>query len=397
MSFRSSGSTCISAPPAPSSGSLVPPCRRGPGRCEGNVALVVALSLPVLVLFLVMVIDVGLGYVGRAQLQSVADSAARGALVESTRTGRSGGAGLAQRLARETSVVDGGVELGTDTDVEWGTYDFGSGQFAVSTSRLAPPPQAVRVTARRSQESPSGALGGLFGPIQVEAGAVASYRCRDVVIAQDTSNSFQQEIDRAKQGLRGVADALAQSPPGATRVGLVSFRASATVELGLLPIPDQAQALTRAIQSLEACESFALCAGTSHGHALHLATQMLLNDPSPCDADRLILLVSDGVPCGPDGTTLQAPDPRVEPFGRIEGALDRAALARAEGISIAPILLAVPGGVGCTTPQGIVATDPVFNAQLAAGFGMAAVTSRPDQLPDVVLRALGGFPVVLVH
>ena len=364
---------------------------------RGAVLPLVLVAFPACALALLLVLDIGLSAVGREQLQSVADSAARGALTESTRSGRQGGTLLAQRLAREASVVGGGVELAPGLDVEWGTFDFRTSEFTRSTSLLAPPPQAVQVTARRSEGSVSGALRGLTGPIDASATAVASYRCRDVVLAQDASTSFQEEIDQAKRGLRELVDALALSSSGSTRVGLVAFQSRATVLLPLTPVPERAQSVTSAILSLSACPSLAACGGTNQGHAIDVALQMLAADPSSCDADPLIILVSDGVPCGPDGTTLSPPDPDLEPFGRIPGALERAAAARDQGVSVAPILLAVPGSPGCTTPQGPVATDPVFNAQLAGGFGEPLVTRRADELPETLLRTIGTFPIVLVR
>ena len=362
---------------------------------SGSATLVVVVGLPTFVLLLILVLDLGVAFVGRAQLQKVSDNGARAALTESTRTGRQGAESIAQELARGSTVVGGGVALNAQLDVQWGTFDFRTLEFTAVAGSGGPPPQAIRVTARRTGDSPSGALSGIMGPIDVAASAVASYRCRDVVLVQDVSVSFSEELAQAKEALLRVADSLAVSSPGTTRVGLVSFQTRASVELPLSEVPQQALRLNSEIQALSTCADQAICVGTNVGDGLNRAIRMLESSPPACEADRLIILVSDGAPCGPQGDSSLEPDPEEEPFGRVGGALDRVARADSLGISIAPVLLNVPGqGALCGAPPG---GAEAFNASLATGFGLPLVAERANELPDQVLTTLSGFPIVLVR
>ena len=59
-------------------------------RCDGSVLVVVLVGASAMLLLVALVLDLGLAFSARQQLQSVADSAARGALAEGTRSGQVG-------------------------------------------------------------------------------------------------------------------------------------------------------------------------------------------------------------------------------------------------------------------------------------------------------------------
>ncbi len=137
--------------------------RRGTDSRRGQVTVLAAVTLAVLMAVAALTVDVGLVSVHRARLQNAADAAALAAtqVLMSERS-----AGLAEPSAREAAATeairladanspDAGVE------VEFGTYDE-TGGFATADSTT--PATAVRVTVSRNQAAPGGALALFFGP-----------------------------------------------------------------------------------------------------------------------------------------------------------------------------------------------------------------------------------------
>ena len=126
-------------------------------REKGSVLIIFALSVLVLMGLAALAVDLGAVYTARAQLQVGADAAALAAVQEL----ESGQAHyVAAQFAAMNSVLTTPITLG-ESDVTTGKLDFATGDFAPGVE----PPNAVRVTARRTAGAPDGPLELFFGKV----------------------------------------------------------------------------------------------------------------------------------------------------------------------------------------------------------------------------------------
>lgn len=174
-------------------------CRRGEQK-RGAVLVWTACSLTALVGITALSVDVGYTYAVRGELQRTADAAAMAAAsrlasaegdlyqvtydLASEYAGKNEAGGVAIQLSA------GDVELGRGIPTETGMYTFESG---------GDPPDAVKVTVRRTANSPNGALPLFFGAAlglseaEISASAVAMLVPRDIVVVMDLSNSMSYD------------------------------------------------------------------------------------------------------------------------------------------------------------------------------------------------------------
>jgi len=210
----------------------------------GNILPMFALGFIAMTAFMVMTVDVGLGYMARGQLQNIADSASRAVLKFRTESARTPGQAAADGadLARRMTAANGipGAQ------VIYGDYDFQTRTFRPGGTELNP---AVRVVASRMSNG-GNAIPGLLQDMDVMAASTATMKCRLFALVEDVSASFGpglpefpgappggNELEEAKEGLLRLVDTLAvQSLPG-DRVALVSFNNDDQTLLGLTPLP----------------------------------------------------------------------------------------------------------------------------------------------------------------
>lgn len=346
---------------------------------------ILALAGILLMVFLGMVVlGVDLGYVAMVQgeLQAGADAASLAA-VDTLRDG--GTAAEAQQAAIDTASKNDAA--GSDmslaaSDIVFGSYDFDTKQFMSPPSLDFPP--AVQVNARRSEQSSGGPLdllfGGLVGQAQanVDAKAVAAIGRREMVIVQDVTGSFRDEIEDAKDADVTLVTAMAGQNLGGERVGLVTFDEAAAQRLGLTSIHADLDGVTDTIDTFEACQSGAPnCHGTHIAPGLDAATT-LFSAQGREDAQKVIVLVSDGMP---------------NPSSRRDPAIAAADRADAEGISIFTVTLTQEPTGGT---YGSAGADAAFNAGLVRGFGKAYDTPNSEDLDDLLLQVLAEIPIGLV-
>jgi Flp pilus assembly protein TadG len=108
---------------------------------SGQVAILVALLLPVICGAGAFAVDLSTMYASRTELQNVADAAALSAL--RSLTDQTQGRALAIDMAKKNSSVDGVVK---NADVEFGTFAKATKTFTVANTNV----NAVRVWARRT-------------------------------------------------------------------------------------------------------------------------------------------------------------------------------------------------------------------------------------------------------
>ncbi len=376
-------------------------------RQEGSISIWIVTGILVLVGFAALAIDSGKIYVARTQLAGSSDAAALAAM----QTLRSGGTILdarsaAKRIGELNRVLDGGVQLAA-TDIIMGDYDYQARVFRPGGTTLAP---AVEVTSRRTSGSGNAlplALANVIGSSQADvlARSVASTGCREIVLVQDVTISFAEEIADARTALHSFVNVMTQNALPGDQLGLVIFAAEGRTLIDLAPMPQNAAAIDSLIDStVKDCrynptslmfpgEPEGACHGTDQAMGINKARDMFANHVSTCGGERTVIIISDGVPCG---TYKGQYAGQGTPGGTEAGVVAAADAAEAEGLNISPIMLWDPltPEQQCTHPgMGALA----FNDAMARGWGQPLNTPDSDELTALLRSVLSQIPVRLVE
>lgn len=173
------------------------------GRRRGAIIVAVAVSLIAIMGFVALSIDVGHIYNVKAELQRTADAAALAAVAELSKGGSDT---AAMESARQTASQYAAINqvlsaplLLDDTDITFGRayVSSGDGKYTFETTQVAP--NAVRVRARRTTDSPSGPVPLFFAralgiaTADVSAQATAVVIPRDICFVLDLSGSLHYD------------------------------------------------------------------------------------------------------------------------------------------------------------------------------------------------------------
>ncbi len=183
--------------------------KRNRRRRRGAVAILVAVCLTVILGFAALAIDVGHIYDVQTELQRTADAAALAAVAE-LGGGRSEGVAMdsARQVASDYAAINEVMNapvLLANADVVFGRAYMPSGTSKYVFEASEEDPNAVRVRARRTADSPSGAVPLFFARVlgiattDVAAQATATLIPRDIVFVLDLSGSHHYD-----SGLRSV-------------------------------------------------------------------------------------------------------------------------------------------------------------------------------------------------
>lgn len=194
-------------------------------RRRGNVAIIMAFSMTVIMLFTALAIDVSYLRTTEFELQNAADAAAHAALVDMR-------LGFSEADATTRALTIGGMNTAAGSavtidpnDVVFGQWDFATSAFVAGAS----PSNAVSVTARRTEGSLDGPINLLIGPYvgeptgQAVADATGAYRSRDIVIVQDITGSFVEEINDARDADVAFIDYMHEHAIPNDQIGMVVF------------------------------------------------------------------------------------------------------------------------------------------------------------------------------
>ncbi len=172
---------------------------------RGVVAAQVIIMGGVIMGFAALAVDVGAMYNAKAELQNAADAAA---LAAAARLGTySDGDPLlaasstAVEFAAKNTVFGKSITLDAAADIEFGraVFDNGSNNYTFTPTTVFP--DAVRVLARRTSDSPDGPLplyfAGIFGKSSsdISAEAIAMMVPRDIAIVADLSASHNDDSE----------------------------------------------------------------------------------------------------------------------------------------------------------------------------------------------------------
>lgn len=166
----------------------------------------IAVLLPMLVLFLGFAVDVAHMQNTRMQLRLATDSAARAAATTLSRTDSVSQAQSAAKEIAQANLVAGKPLQLQDSEIVFGRSEpDANGRFAFSAG--ATPPNSVRVLGQKKSGSKSGSVPLFFGRLvgatdfQPSFTATASFVNVDICLVLDRSTSMKVNIDSSESGL----------------------------------------------------------------------------------------------------------------------------------------------------------------------------------------------------
>ena len=176
----------------------------GRDRRRGAVVVMVVVTLVVILSFAALTVDVGAMYNAKADLQRTADSSA---LAAASALGQSGGQNMvtyarsvARDFAGQNEVLGHHIAL-EDSDITPGraVFDADSNSYTFVPTEVLP--DAIKVRARMTEESPNGPLSLFFAPVmghnvaEIQAEAIAMMVPRDIAIVADLSASHTDDSE----------------------------------------------------------------------------------------------------------------------------------------------------------------------------------------------------------
>jgi Ca-activated chloride channel homolog len=205
---------------------------------RGAMLPLIALLLPVLIIFLGFSVDLAYMQNTRMELRSATDAAARAGGVELIQTESSSKARTAAKTMAEANLVAGkGLKL-RDTDIQIGrsTQD-NAGKWTFSEGQT--PFNAVRVTGDRTTTSLTGGVPLFFNQFyggrefEPKITAVSTFLNFDISLVVDRSGSMQgQKLIDLKNAVKAFVDEL-KLTDGEEKLALSSYASTSKVEVNL--------------------------------------------------------------------------------------------------------------------------------------------------------------------
>jgi hypothetical protein len=247
-----------------------------------------------------LAIDMGRMYDLQNQLQMTADVSALAAamLLPDATTSRAAANSLA---AKNMSSADDKDVL-ADSDIVLGVWNTATRAFTPGGT-----PNAVRITTRRAAAN-TNPVETFFAPVigvdqanlqaTATAAAIPGGAPWDIIIVQDVTSSFSNEIADARVADQTLLTCLQQNTSSTSRVGLAIFTGVGAQLSNWQTLGDSYAALSSKISTLKTCGNTGMpaCSGTNIAAGLTTAVNMYTASPSQSGRKRAIILVSDGEP-----------------------------------------------------------------------------------------------------
>jgi Flp pilus assembly protein TadG len=334
---------------------------------RGSATLWLVVGMVPLVGFAALAVDVGTIAVAKAKLQRAAEAGAHAG----AKAMRDGEGTAAEARARQV-LLDNTGAMNAIPEAKVGSYDQATGSFTPGIGPDGVPALEVRASA---------VVPLVFAPMvgiqnaSFDVEAVYGGRKREVVIVQDVSGSFTQEIGDAKNADQALVQQMSDQGLPGDQVGIVTFGSSAATERGLSRLETQTAAVLGTIASIQVrtCGSNRNCGNATRTDLGIQQAIELFQFSDPAETERVIIVVTDGDPTGTANVQLLA-----------ENTADD---ADALGIHIFTMLLNTSAN----------AQASANNAALVRGAGTPFETSDPDSLEDLLLQILAALPLLLVH
>lgn len=392
-------------------------------RRRGNYAILVAVSASSLLGMGAVAIDATYMSFVRAQSQALADIGAHAALVGLRETGDPATArDLAVSFVGANKLVGLDAIIDPDTDIDFGTWDFAARSF---DSEDDASPNSVQVTVRKTDDSANGSyrtlLMGLFGEKHAEVSttqpAIGALRSREIMVVQDVTGSFSDEIELAREADLAFLDYIAARDLPNDAIGMVTFVGAAEVYTPLSSVANESGAIRSQWELLDWCDrnyypwndpsspyyyggalvhktdapmmdcntgstgaTYWYDSGTNQGSGLYTAVEKLLEDEATDPyALKVIVLVSDGAPACPGGGAT------CEATYRADG-IEAADWAEENNISIFSV----------SFNETYSADQSAYMESLVRGYGAFYETPDPADLPAILEAIARSIPIALV-
>jgi hypothetical protein len=267
-------------------------------------------AMILLLAFAVLVIDFARVSLVRSQLATAVDAAClagAGGLPVSPSEARK----RAQDAAKK-NVVNGQALILQSNDIQFGTWDATGAKFVLLTGAAEANATTVRINAQLSQSRNTAvplAFFSFFGrdSANLSRSAVAGLgNSTDVVLIQDITSSFSDELSDAKVADKGLVDSLYAGGTSMSMLGLVVHTGWGKTLAPLQKVKNNYTFLGTTITNLNHCGTTNMpkCSGTDIASGLIEALKVFddasykaLNSPN----DKVIVLVSDGEPNADSG------------------------------------------------------------------------------------------------
>lgn len=386
---------------------------RGAGSRRGNYAVLFGVSMTVLLGMGALAVDTAmLSYAG-LQSQAIADAGAHAALVQLRENGQVEDArAFATQIVNENQLMGQAAQV-EEEDIVFGTWSYDDRAFDADGEWV----NSVQVTIRKTQDSPNGpvatTLMKLFGvqynEIESTSPSVGALRFREIVVVQDVTGSFADEIELAKEANLTLLNFLADNPQPGDRIGMVTFVGDAELWTPLTYIEDDYAGVYSQWDTLDWCDrsyypwyyygppyyhavpqmmgcntgqsgaTWYYDSGTNQGSGLNAAVDALLDSDTDDHALKTIILLSDGRPqCIPS-------DAACDTSISLEG-LDAADYAADNNISIYSV----------SYNETYSAVQSSYMESLTRGYGFFRETPDPEELPAILEDIAASIPIALV-
>ena len=394
----------------------MPPIHHRPaGSRRGNYAMLVGVSFSVLLGFAALAIDASYVNLANVQAQAAADAGAHAAVVELRQSGDVAQARVAaEAIINANNLMGAAALVDSADDIQFGGWDFADRSFDDAANYV----NAVRVNVRKTADSPNGAIDTLmvrmfgvsYNEAQANAPSTAALRFREILIVQDVTGSFREEIGLARSADLGFLDAIYNNANPGDRIGMVTFVGDAETWTDLDFVDTNYASIRTQWETLDWCNRnywpwtgysppifhdaphMTDCnygqtgtysyydSGTNQGSGLNQALDVFFNSGSDIYALKTIVLVSDGKPqCIPSSSTCDS-------AVAFEG-LVAADAADDENVSIYSV----------SFNDTYDATQSAYMESLTRGYGRFYETPDANELEAILSEIAASIPVALVE
>jgi Flp pilus assembly protein TadG len=383
---------------------------------QGNYAILTGLVMTSLLGFGALAVDSAWIRLAALQAQAAADAGSHAAILELRQAGDIDQSREVARAVINRNMIHGIMaDVEPETDIVFGVWDFSDRSFVESEDAAV---NAVQVTVRKTHDSPNGAVNTLmmrlFGPSHINAEAsvpsTSALRFREILIVQDVTGSFLDEIEFAKEGNLAFLDSINEKQIPGDQIGMVTFVGAAEVWTKLDYVRTAYDEIRAQWSTLDWCDrSYAPYATRSYP-VYHYAPQMMpCNSGSPPSrwwydsgtdqstglaaaldvltdesltnsySMKTVVLVSDGKPqCVPSSAVCDS--------ARAAAGISIANMLADEGITIFSV----------SYNSTYNATQSAYMESLVRGYGDFYETPDASELPAILEEIAQSIPVAVV-
>lgn len=359
--------------------------RRGTGLIYTTLALMVLLGC------VTLMVDYGQMMSVRAELQSAVDAATLAGA-----GGLSVSPAEARARAKQTAlqnIVDGRPLVLLDSDIQIGNWSPDGRLFVISDANAESVGTAIRVTGHLSHARGTAVKlpfvssiggGGLLDQRWTSVGRSAGETGYDLVLVQDVTNSFAQEIDDAKLGNHAILDHI-NANGGEPYVGLVAFTGWGKTISEMKQVSASYNALKSAVNSLDlgGRPGMPPASGTDISTGIAQAVTVFANRAASSTRPKAMIIISDGEP----SQNSKGQNPKRNASELLTLAQQKADAAWAEEIHIFVVFYDKSNS----------ATSAAKLRSLVRGSGTFVHVTDPDALPAAILSAAKAASVQLVQ